>query len=127
MHGRHSSVTGPSPALRRLDPVQPSPDNGLDLVGAGGGRGGGGGGDGTGGPLRNRIRSLKGELIGSQSVPTAIQVTQLDGSLKELNDFVAQLNTAIATTMPNLYKQLADNNIGPGIGEPIKPIKLVGR
>ena len=93
------------------------------LVGAGGRGGGGGGAAG----IRNRINGLKGDLIGSQSLPTASQASQLDSDLKELNDLVAQLNTTISTTIPNLFKHLADNNIRAGFGEPIKPIKPVGR
>jgi hypothetical protein len=41
---------------------------------------------------------------------------------KDLDQLVTQVNTWIATTLPNLQKQLDDNNIRPTIGEPIKPV-----
>jgi photosystem II stability/assembly factor-like uncharacterized protein len=89
------------------------------------GGGGGGGGEGGGGgnqPLRGRITNLKSEVVYSQSVPTAVQ-SRLVGEIgAELNGVVNQVNTWINTTLPNLYKQLADNNIHPSPGPPIKPI-----
>ena len=42
-------------------------------------RGGGGGFGGGPQPLRNRINSLKSEVVGSQSLPTQVQSTQVDG------------------------------------------------
>lgn len=72
--------------------------------------------------MRNRINGLKSEVIGSQSVPTAIQSSRVDTYLKELNDLTAQMNTAITRTMPALYKSLNDNNIRPNFGEAIKPV-----
>jgi photosystem II stability/assembly factor-like uncharacterized protein len=78
-------------------------------------------------PLRDRIRTLKTELIGSQSLPTAIQSAQLENYRKELNDLVAKINATITTAIPALNKQLADNNIRPSLGEPIKPVKPVAR
>jgi hypothetical protein len=96
------------------------------LAGAGGGfgRGGGEGGGGFGGQqaLRNRIDSLKSDVIGSQSVPTAIQANRLDTYIKELNDTIGQLNSTINSTLPSLFKQLNDNNIHPSFGEAIKPV-----
>ena len=100
------------------------------IAGAGGPRGGGGGGGGGGGEgegpagrqaLRNSINSLKSDIIGSQSIPTAIQSSRLESYLKDLNDAVNQLNSVISTTLPALYKQLNDNNIRPTM-EPIKPV-----
>ena len=97
----------------------------ISLIGAGG-RGGGGGGGGAAG-VRNRINGLKGDLITSQSLPTAAQTVQLDTDLKTLNAVVVQLNTTLGTTIPALFKQLADNNVRVGFGEPIKPIKPIER
>jgi hypothetical protein len=89
-----------------------------------GGGGGGGGGEGGGGnqPLRGRITNLKSEVVYSQSVPTAVQSRQVGEIAAELNGVVNQVNTWINTTLPNLYKQLADNNVHPSAGAPIKPI-----
>ena len=91
------------------------------LIG-GGGRGGRGGGGGGPAPLQGRINGLKGELIDSQSLPTAIQSAQLDVFVTELNDLVAQVNTAVGSTMPNLYKALGDSGIHPAAGQPIKAV-----
>jgi len=90
----------------------------------GGGGGGGGGGEGGGGnqPLRGRINSLKSEVVYSQSVPTAVQSRQAGEFVTELNGVVSQVNTWINTTLPSLYKQLADSSIHPTPGPPIKPI-----
>ena len=92
-----------------------------------GGRGGGGGGGGGAQALLARINGLKGELIDTQSPPTATQSAQLGAASKELNECVALANTAISTTIPNLYRLLADNDIRTAFGEPIKPIKPIGR
>lgn len=78
-------------------------------------------------PLRNSIRRLKGELSNSQSPPTAIQSAQLENDRAELNQLVAEVNSTINTTLPNLYAQLAENGIRPSAAEPIKPIKQVMR
>lgn len=78
-------------------------------------------------PVASSIRTLKSEMIGSQTAPTAIQLAQLAINMKELNDLVAKINATITTTMPTLYQQLAINNIRPTQGEPIKPIKPVER
>ena len=95
------------------------------LAGAGGRGGGGEPGEGGGGQqaLKNRIDSLKSDVVGSQSLPTAIQANRLDSFLKELNDAVNQVNAAINNTMPALFKQLNDSNIHPSFGEPLKPVR----
>jgi photosystem II stability/assembly factor-like uncharacterized protein len=85
------------------------------------GQGGGGGGGGGGGaqPLRNRINGLKGEVIGSQSLPTRVQMSQVDVFQKQLAELVNRVNTLIASTLPDVYKQLHENSIYPRVGEPI--------
>jgi len=91
------------------------------LIGAGrGGRRGGAGGQPQ--PVQRRINSLKGELIGSQSLPTAIQSTRAQQYLGRLNELVAEVNKVQETTMPTLYKQLADYKIWPTKGEKIDPV-----
>lgn len=89
------------------------------LVGSdtGGGFGGGFGGFGT---LRGRVTSLSGEIGRSQTPPTAIQTARVDEYFKDLNNVVTRVNTLITTTVPNLYKELSENNIQPNLGEPIK-------
>ncbi len=118
-----------SPALKSAmeDASKQVKDLRAKAVGAGGGGGeggGGGGGEGGGGnqPLRGRITSLKSDVVGSQTVPTAVQMRRVDEYSKELNDAVSNVNGWINTKLPALYKQLGDSNIHPSIGEPIKPV-----
>jgi hypothetical protein len=95
------------------------------IVGTGQGFGGGGGGEGPGGPqpLRNRINSLKAEVIGSQSLPTRVQTTTMETLQKQLGETVGQVNTVITTTLPGVYKQMHENNIYPGVGDPITIVR----
>ncbi len=88
-----------------------------------GGPGGGGGGGGGAQPLRNRISGLKTEVIGSQSLPTRVQTTQVEVLQKQLASLVGQVNTLITTGLPSVYKQLNDNSIYPNAGEPIKLLR----
>jgi hypothetical protein len=85
------------------------------------GQGGGGGGGAQ--PVRNRINALKSEVIGSQSLPTRVQSSQVDVVRELLTDLVGQMNTVITSSMPSLYKQLSESGIHPGlvIIAPIKP------
>jgi hypothetical protein len=97
------------------------------IAGAAGGRGGGGGGGGGGvQPLRNRINSIKSEVVGSQSLPTQVQTAQVAALRKQLTDAVDRVNAAIATTLPSLYKQLHEHSIYPSVGEPITPVRTGG-
>jgi photosystem II stability/assembly factor-like uncharacterized protein len=98
----------------------------MAIAGAGGGRGGGGGFGGGPQPLRNRINSLKSEVVGSQSLPTQVQSTQVPAFRKQLGDLVERVNTVITTTLPSLYKQLNENSIYPSVGEPIKLVRADG-
>jgi hypothetical protein len=91
------------------------------LVGSGQG-GGGGGGGGGGATILGRVRGLKGELIGSQSLPTQMQSARLESTLVELNAAVAELNTVVAA-LPALYRQLADNNIVPIALRPVQAVR----
>lgn len=89
------------------------------------GPGGGGGGGGVQ-PLRNRINGLKSEVVGSQSLPTQVQSAQTETLQKQLADLVAQLNGAITTALPGVYKALQDHGIYPGPGDPITAVKPGG-
>ena len=73
-------------------------------------------------PLSDRIDRLKAAIMGSQSLPTVIQSDRLELFLEELNDVVGRVNTSINSTLPNLYRQLNDNDIYPIPSEPIKPV-----
>ena len=74
-------------------------------------------------PVRNRINALKSEVIGSQSLPTRVQTSQVEVVRQLLTDLVGQVNTVISTALPGLYKQLSESNIHPGlvVMQPIKP------
>ena len=92
--------------------------------GTAGGQGGGGGGGGGGAQqaVRNRINSLKQDVIGSQSLPTRLQLTQVEALQKQLAALVAQVNAAITTGLPGLYRQLSESGIFPSAGEAIRPV-----
>jgi len=88
------------------------------------GQGGGGGGGGGGvQPVRNRINSLKSDVIGSQSLPTRVQTSEVEVVRQLLSDLVGQVNTVISSSLPGLYKQMSDSNIHSGLAAiaPIKP------
>ena len=91
------------------------------LIGRGGGRRGGGRGGPQ--PVQRQIGSLKGELIHSQSPPSAIQSTRADRYLEELNRLLSEVSKIQEDTMPALYKRLADNKIWPTQGKKVDPIK----
>jgi hypothetical protein len=74
-------------------------------------------------PLRNRINGLKTEVIGSQSLPTRVQTTQVDALQKQLGSLVGQVNTVITTALPSLHRQLNENSIFPSVGDPIKLVE----
>ena len=76
--------------------------------------------------MRNRINALKSEVIGSQSLPTRVQLAQADVVRQLLTDLVGQVNTVIASSLPGLYKQMSDSNIHPGlvVVPPIKPVRF---
>jgi photosystem II stability/assembly factor-like uncharacterized protein len=86
------------------------------------GQGGGGGGGGAQ-PLRNRINGLKGEVIGSQSLPTRVQMSQVDAFQKQLAELINRVNTVIASTLPGVYQQLHENSIYPRASEPITLVR----
>lgn len=86
------------------------------------GTGGRGGGGGEGGGLRNRIRTLKGELIGSQSRPTTMQTQRLGTSAAELDEVTAAVNMFIDTRLPALHRQLSAEGIYPKPANPIRPM-----
>jgi hypothetical protein len=93
---------------------------------AGSGQGGGGGFGGGTQPLRNRINSLKSEVIGSQSLPTRVQSGRVETLQTQLSELVGQVNTVITSTLPGVYKQMTENNIFPGVGEPITLVRPDG-
>ncbi|MEZ4422142.1 MAG: hypothetical protein R3E98_01920 [Gemmatimonadota bacterium] len=74
-------------------------------------------------PVRNRLNGLKSQMINSQSPPTAQQQETFEGIRPDLDAVVADLNTAIETTLPELYDLLARNGIH---GPPVEPVRPVG-
>ncbi len=91
------------------------------LIGRGGGRRGGGRGGPQ--PVQRRVGSLKGELIHSQSPPTALQSARAERYLEELNRLLSEVSKIQEKTMPAFYRQLSDHKIWPTQGKKIEPIK----
>lgn len=83
---------------------------------------GGGGGGGFGGGLNPNVRGVigqvKGQMMNSTSLPTAAQLRQATEAREDLTKVIEDVNTAITTTMPALFKQV-------GAQAPLKPIRGV--
>jgi hypothetical protein len=62
-------------------------------------------------------------VIGSQSLPTRVQMSQVDAFQKQLAELINRVNTVIASTLPGVYKQLHENSIYPRVGEPITLVR----
>jgi len=56
-------------------------------------------------------------VIGSQSLPTRVQLGQVEVVQKQLATAVGQVNNVITTALPALYKQLNENGIVLSAGE----------
>ena len=56
-------------------------------------------------------------------VATRVQTTTMETLQKQLGETVGQVNTVITTTLPGVYKQMHENNIYPGVGEPITIVR----
>lgn len=57
-------------------------------------------------PVRSRIGQLKGQVMASTSLPTAMQLQQLDEDRRDLATVIANVNGVIANDLPRLYKVL---------------------
>ncbi|HTM34029.1 MAG TPA: hypothetical protein VL263_22110 [Vicinamibacterales bacterium] len=76
------------------------------------GTGGGGGFGGQNQPLRARIGQLKGQVVGSTSPPTAMQVRSASEAREDLTKVVQELNDLIAA-VPQLYDKLGASGLKP--------------
>jgi hypothetical protein len=85
-------------------------------------RGGGDGdeGGGGGGGLGGRINGMFGEIDGNQpsgpqqgtlTGPTAVQTQRLQEATRDLNNLVDELNTLIATSIPDLTQRMNRANV----------------
>jgi photosystem II stability/assembly factor-like uncharacterized protein len=74
-----------------------------------------GGGGGFGGPnpnVRARIGQLKGQIMGSTSVPTAMQIRAATEAREDLAKVVQEVNDLIAA-VPQLYDKLGASGLKP--------------
>lgn len=85
----------------------------------GGGFGGGGFGGGVNPNVRARIGQVKGQIMGSTSLPTETQMRQTTEAREDLAKVVEDANAVITTTMPALYKQIGSQLT------PLKPLRAV--
>ncbi|HJO39780.1 MAG: hypothetical protein QGF21_12660 [Vicinamibacterales bacterium] len=60
--------------------------------------------------------------MASTSVPTEVQVRQTRESRQELAEVVDDVNAVITSTMPALYRLLAEHDLQPGL----TPIGAIG-
>ncbi len=94
---------------------------GVPAPGQQGGGGGGGGGFG-GGPnpnVRGVIGQVKGQIMGSTSLPTATQQRQVTEAREDLAKVIEDVNGVITTSMPALYKQIGAQPT------PLKPLRTL--
>lgn len=88
-------------------------------VGQTGGGGGGGFGGGPNPNVRARIGQLKGQIMGSTSAPTAMQVRTATEAREDLTKVVQEVNELIAA-VPQLYDKLGASGLKPAGLTPIK-------
>jgi photosystem II stability/assembly factor-like uncharacterized protein len=92
-------------------------------LGVGQGQGGGGGGGGFGGGpnpnVRGQIGQVKGQIMGSTSLPTATQMRQTTEMREDLAKVIDEVNTVITTAMPTLYKHVGAQPT------PLKPLRAL--
>jgi photosystem II stability/assembly factor-like uncharacterized protein len=89
----------------------------------GGGQGGGGGGGGFGGQqqnVRGQIGQLKGQIMGSTSLPTTQQVRTAGELREDMLKLVQETNDLIAS-VPALYDKLGAAGLKPASLKPITP------
>src|SRR5687768_8997540 len=96
----------------------------LGLNQQGGGFGGGGGGGGFGGQqqnVRGQLGQVKGQVMGSTSMPTAQQIRS-GGELREdMMKVIADVNELI-TAVPAIYDALGASGVKPAALKPIPPL-----
>ena len=98
---------------------------GVAAPGAGegrGGRGGGGGGGGFGGGqqnVRGSIGQVKGQIMGSTSLPTAQQMRATAEAREDLARAIQDTNLLIAE-LPALYDKVGASSLKPA---PVKPVR----
>jgi hypothetical protein len=83
----------------------------------GGGGGGGGFGGGPNPNVRGQIGQVKGQIMGSTSLPTATQMRQATEMREDLAKVIDEVNTVITTAMPALFKQVGAQ------ATPLKPLR----
>ena len=88
-------------------------------LGIGAGQGGGGFGGGQNPNVRARIGQLKGQIMGSTSLPTAMQVRSATEAREDLTKVVQEVNELI-TAVPQLYDKLGASGLKPAALAPIK-------
>ncbi|MDH4066520.1 MAG: hypothetical protein OEW19_19120, partial [Acidobacteriota bacterium] len=81
-------------------------------VGQTGGPGGGGGFGGQNPNVRARIGQLKGQIMNSTSLPTAMQVRAATEAREDLTKVVQEINDLIAA-LPQLYDTLGAPGLKP--------------
>jgi hypothetical protein len=95
----------------------------------GGGQGGGGGGGGFGGQQQNvraQIGQLKGQIMGSTSLPTAQQI-RTAGELRDDMAKVVQDANELIAAVPGLYEKIGAAGLKPAALKPLNAVSTGGR
>jgi hypothetical protein len=88
---------------------------------AGGGGGGGGGFGGQPQNIRAAIGGVKGQLLGSHSLPSEQQLRVLSENREDLTKAITDTN-ALVTKMPALYDQMGASGLKPAALKPVRTI-----
>ena len=88
----------------------------------GGGGGGGGGGFGGGPPnIRSALGGVKGQLLGSHTLPSEQQMRGLTEGREDLTKAIADTNALIAK-LPALYDQIGAGGLKPAALKPVRTV-----
>jgi photosystem II stability/assembly factor-like uncharacterized protein len=81
------------------------------------------GGPGRAPQLRNQIASVKGQIMASTSPPTEQQMRMTREAREDLAKAIAEINDAIASALPALYRTLAQHDLQPALQQ-LQPIVI---
>ncbi len=94
---------------------------GLNQQQGGGGGGGGGGFGGQQANVRGQLGQVKGQVMGSTSMPTAQQIRQAGELREDLDKVIADTNALIAA-VPAIYDALGATGVKPTALKPVGPL-----
>jgi hypothetical protein len=119
-----SAGGGPQGAKGAVDEISKRLADLRRQLGVGQGAGGGGGGGFGGGfnpNVRARLGQLKAQIMGSTTLPTAMQVRTAAENREDLTKVVQETNALIAA-VPALYDKLGASGVKPAALKPVRAV-----